>query len=217
MNRMNRNTHASVPGITAEQITHLTEGPMEGKDDDAYRFLLPWKQDGRVRGATYVELSRERITHDFWTKEGPLLKRVIAWIRSHGAEHGVDSDLVVTATPVAGGSAWMANVEPGRLAIAWSTLANVCSGCEAPTLAPACRAGSSTAVESAPLQWTTLWPGRHFTSEAMVGMAPSGVVMKTRSLSSATAWADVITRQPETSNDSRPADSGERLYTALTW
>ena len=74
-----RGAQSSVPGITAEQIGQLTEGPMEGKDDDAYRFLLPWKQDGRVRGATYVELSRDRISHDFWTKEGPLLKRVVAW------------------------------------------------------------------------------------------------------------------------------------------
>ncbi len=65
--------------ITAEQLNKLTEGEMKGKDDDSYRFLLPWRVDGKVRAVTFLELSRESLTNEFWKKEGSLLRKVITW------------------------------------------------------------------------------------------------------------------------------------------
>ena len=65
--------------ITAEQLNKLTEGEIKGKDDDSYRFLLPWRVDGKVRAVTYLELSRASLTTEFWKKEGSLLTKVVMW------------------------------------------------------------------------------------------------------------------------------------------
>ena len=74
-----RKDASKLPLITAERIEQLTEQNMQGKDADSYRFLLPWRVNSRVRGATYLELSLDRISKDFWVKEGALLKQVVAW------------------------------------------------------------------------------------------------------------------------------------------
>jgi len=77
-----RQDASSLPVLTAERIGRLSEatlnvGPKDGSG--SYRFYLMWRVEGRVRGVTYLELSRDRISKDFWTKEGSLLTQVIAW------------------------------------------------------------------------------------------------------------------------------------------
>jgi signal transduction histidine kinase len=42
-------------------------------------FFIPWKRDGEVIGVTYVELSKDALTADFWKKEASLLWQVMAW------------------------------------------------------------------------------------------------------------------------------------------
>jgi len=110
----------------------------------------------------------------------------------------------------------MPKVEPGRFSMAWVTLANVWRGWKPPVCAPACLAGSSEPSESAPLQWTTLWPGCQTNSAATCAMASSGVVMKTRSAASATACFVSCDVQPGTVAASLSADDLLRLAAATT-
>jgi signal transduction histidine kinase len=71
---------ATVPQLSVEQIDQLQNvGPMQTKNEDTIGYLIPWKREGRIVGVTYVEMSREVLGRAFWSKELPLLKRVMAW------------------------------------------------------------------------------------------------------------------------------------------
>src|SRR5207302_4955884 len=44
---------------------------------DSYEVSIPWVQDNRVLGFTYLEFSRAGLADEFWKKEGSLVTRVI--------------------------------------------------------------------------------------------------------------------------------------------
>jgi signal transduction histidine kinase len=48
------------------------------KYGEFYTVSVPWKENGRTIGITYLELSRRDLNAEFWQKEGSLVKRVVA-------------------------------------------------------------------------------------------------------------------------------------------
>ncbi len=110
----------------------------------------------------------------------------------------------------------MAKVEPGRLAMACSMPAKVWQGWIEPTRAPCARAASSDCTVLAPLQCTTVWPGRQLSSELTFGMKSSAVVTNTMSTASASSWLTPKARHPGTSAANRSAAAGLMSATAAT-
>jgi signal transduction histidine kinase len=71
---------SSVPRVIGPEVDELSKGaPLQTKNEDIIGYLIPWKREGRLIGATYVELSRDVLAQNFRKKEWPLIKRVIAW------------------------------------------------------------------------------------------------------------------------------------------
>ncbi|MGH7214393.1 MAG: sensor histidine kinase [Tepidisphaeraceae bacterium] len=75
----------SQPGTLAPKFgpdeikQHATRTLTRHADPDSFNITVPWlNREGRMLGFTYVELSRDALQSDFWTKEGPLLRRVLA-------------------------------------------------------------------------------------------------------------------------------------------
>jgi signal transduction histidine kinase len=66
--------------LKREQVEQLKKGPIVNDKGATHEFYIPFMtKDGRVAGVTYVALSSERLWAEFWKKEVPLLKQVIAW------------------------------------------------------------------------------------------------------------------------------------------
>jgi signal transduction histidine kinase len=68
--------------LTREDVLYLRSAGMKKIDNAAnqtQQFFIPWNKDGRVQGVTYVELSNEALTKEFWKKEWGLFLQVVAW------------------------------------------------------------------------------------------------------------------------------------------
>jgi signal transduction histidine kinase len=71
--------------LSREDVQHLDRNGiklLQDKANQTQQFFIPWKRGGRVQGVTYVELSNEAMTAEFWKKEWSLLRQVIAWSAS---------------------------------------------------------------------------------------------------------------------------------------
>jgi len=55
-----------------------SSGVLREQRGNNYQISIPYVKDDKVLGFTYVELSRAALRDEFWAKEGPLLKRVLA-------------------------------------------------------------------------------------------------------------------------------------------
>jgi signal transduction histidine kinase len=65
--------------LKGEQIAQLKNGPLEYVGEGSHRFLIPLMHKGDVVAVTYVALSKEALSKEFWKKEGPLWRQVMAW------------------------------------------------------------------------------------------------------------------------------------------
>ena len=61
-----------VMALKARGTAHVT-------NDETLRFWIPWMQDSKIVGVTYIELSRRALAIDFRKREFTLLCQVIAW------------------------------------------------------------------------------------------------------------------------------------------
>ena len=67
------------PHFDVAEIRHRAISPiLVDNSGEDYRITLPWVVEDQPRGVTYLEFSRAALAAQFWAKEGPLLKRVIA-------------------------------------------------------------------------------------------------------------------------------------------
>src|SRR4051794_11387251 len=65
--------------LKVEQIAQLKVGPLEFVGEGSHHFLIPMMHKGEVVAVTYVALSKAELTKEFWKKEGPLVRQVMAW------------------------------------------------------------------------------------------------------------------------------------------
>jgi signal transduction histidine kinase len=66
--------------LKREQVEQLKDGPIVEEKAASHEIYIPFtSKSGRVVGVTYVELSNQQLTAEFWKKEWPLFKQVIAW------------------------------------------------------------------------------------------------------------------------------------------
>src|SRR5262249_45098459 len=64
--------------LTKEQVATLkSRGLMriDDKNTQSQKFFVPWNRNGQIIGITYVELSNEALSADFWKKELPLFRQ----------------------------------------------------------------------------------------------------------------------------------------------
>jgi len=88
---LSRTPQFSVPGWTIEEVRQRATWGLQTWDlEDRYVIQVPWMQNDRVLGFTYIELSRDAITAQFWAREGELLKQTLLW-------SGVAAVLLATA------------------------------------------------------------------------------------------------------------------------
>jgi signal transduction histidine kinase len=74
--------NATIERLNREDILTLRDKGMihvKNTDNQSQQFFVPWKKDGQVIGVTYIELSNDALSKDFWKKEAALLEQVIAW------------------------------------------------------------------------------------------------------------------------------------------
>jgi signal transduction histidine kinase len=73
--RIDRLTHDQLLTLRNQGIIRIDEASSK-------IFLIPWVHEGKLQGATYVELSNDALSTDFWKKEWALFLQVIAWSTS---------------------------------------------------------------------------------------------------------------------------------------
>lgn len=79
---LNRATK-KINDLTHDQLVTLkNQGIIRIEERSSKIFLIPWIRQGKLLGTTYVELSDEALSADFWTKEWALFLQVIAWSTS---------------------------------------------------------------------------------------------------------------------------------------
>jgi signal transduction histidine kinase len=65
-------------GLSTDELSRRDDHILIEQYGEFYTVSVPWKENGRTIGITYLELSRRELNDEFWRKEGSLVKRVVA-------------------------------------------------------------------------------------------------------------------------------------------
>lgn len=75
-----RKRDSQIQPLSVQDVMALkARGTARSNDENTLRFWIPWIEDSKILGVTYIELSKSALATDFRKKEFTLLTQVIAW------------------------------------------------------------------------------------------------------------------------------------------